>query len=580
MNITDFIVKHLQKGKSVEIPGIGTLTPVGQQITLKNAFSNDKTIVEYIAEKECVNESIAEMMWKNYVDALTDKLAHSGSHDFEGVGELLYNDGIYEFRTKLVKPTVEDTLEAQVVGNVKKYTKKDDEDPFNVFEQPIREDIIGTPGIEKKENVNVVDDEDVITTVYEANAMREQNKATEPKPIEQKPIEQKSIEQKPVETEIHHESVAEKVEPIEEKPVNRMEKRDEAEEARIEEARKESIQQNEASDEVKRDLLSTPLDSKKDRKRRERKERKDKKAAKKLEKKVKYRSSNVSVTKASKEGKKKRKKGRILLIILLILLLLIIGGGVYYFFFAKKASPKVVTTEITDNKDYGVENDFTTNMDLIEYTTEERWDEVVRVCAYMEDYIGNYLDRRGYGKAKSEMMVRVEGYVNTRIDTLLSTNTFSVRRFIPYEDYIYNSYYDCLKVRKAKGARVKIQTELMNMGMLKELMDAMVLELGLVSDRKFVAVNNNDYDMPLPKVNTEKRSKNGFDIVAGFYTNYQSAVRMTASLKKWGCDAYIIEKNSGYYVSMGSAKTRTAAEALLTHIKSWYDGDVVIKQVD
>ena len=38
------------------------------------------------------------------------------------------------------------------------------------------------------------------------------------------------------------------------------------------------------------------------------------------------------------------------------------------------------------------------------------------------------------------------------------------------------------------------------------------------------------------------------------------------------------EKNDGYYVSMGSAPTRTKAEALYNHLKGWYDGDMAIKQ--
>ena len=77
----------------------------------------------------------------------------------------------------------------------------------------------------------------------------------------------------------------------------------------------------------------------------------------------------------------------------------------------------------------------------------------------------------------------------------------------------------------------------------------------------------------------EKNSKQGFDIIAGFYLNKGTAAKMTARLHEQGCDAYIIEKNDMYYVSMGSAPTRTKAEALYNHIKSWYDGDIVIKEL-
>ena len=80
-------------------------------------------------------------------------------------------------------------------------------------------------------------------------------------------------------------------------------------------------------------------------------------------------------------------------------------------------------------------------------------------------------------------------------------------------------------------------------------------------------------------VYVEKNSKQGFDIIAGFYLNKMTAAKMTARLHEQGCDAYIIEKNEMFYVSMGSAPTRTKAEALYNHIKSWYDGDIVIKEL-
>ena len=96
-----------------------------------------------------------------------------------------------------------------------------------------------------------------------------------------------------------------------------------------------------------------------------------------------------------------------------------------------------------------------------------------------------------------------------------------------------------------------------------------------IVDKKNVQDNK---DAP-QSVYVEKNSKQGFDIIAGFYLNKQTASRMTARLHEQGCDAYIIEKNDMYYVSMGSAPTRTKAEALYNHIKSWYDGDIVIKQL-
>ena len=130
------------------------------------------------------------------------------------------------------------------------------------------------------------------------------------------------------------------------------------------------------------------------------------------------------------------------------------------------------------------------------------------------------------------------------------------------------------------------------MKVLDELLDKMVAELGLEADAnapraaEAQPVVAKPADKPAVaqaeeapvRVNMEQNSKLGFDIIAGFYLDRATAARLTARLHELGSDAYIIEKNNMYYVSMGSAKNRTAAEALFKHIKSWYDGDIAIKQ--
>ena len=77
---------------------------------------------------------------------------------------------------------------------------------------------------------------------------------------------------------------------------------------------------------------------------------------------------------------------------------------------------------------------------------------------------------------------------------------------------------------------------------------------------------------------TTKESKQRFDVIEGFYINKDTADKMVSRLHAQGCDAYIIEKNDGFYVSLGSASTYTKAEALFNHLKSWYDGDIAIRQ--
>ena len=131
----------------------------------------------------------------------------------------------------------------------------------------------------------------------------------------------------------------------------------------------------------------------------------------------------------------------------------------------------------------------------------------------------------------------------------------------------------------------------MNQDWLDKFLEQMIEEMGLQPDQQYAVA------MPAQKTaapaaaapvaetkestltaNMEKESKQGFDVIAGFFLNRDNAVRMTARLHSQGCDAYIIEKSGKYYVSMGSAPTRTAADALYKHIKGWYDGDIVIKQ--
>ena len=73
-------------------------------------------------------------------------------------------------------------------------------------------------------------------------------------------------------------------------------------------------------------------------------------------------------------------------------------------------------------------------------------------------------------------------------------------------------------------------------------------------------------------------SKQGFDIIAGVFANKGNADQLCRELKASGCDSYIINRDGLYYVSMGSAASKTAAEALYKHIRSWYKEDINIKQ--
>jgi hypothetical protein len=214
----------------------------------------------------------------------------------------------------------------------------------------------------------------------------------------------------------------------------------------------------------------------------------------------------------------------------------------------------------------------------------------------MRDYINTYLADRGFSSARVPMMDRIRQYANERLEQMLGER-FAVQRLLSYDDYIYNYNEPFMKNRYARSCRGKVQSELMSYRVLDDILYRLADELGLqpgnggqktaaevqqvkadeqkaIERRKQAA---NPTESPV-YVYVEKGSKQGFDLIAGFYLNKNTAAKMTAKLHDMGCDAYIIEFNDLYYVSMGSASSQTAAEALYKHVKSWYDGDVVIKK--
>ncbi len=345
----------------------------------------------------------------------------------------------------------------------------------------------------------------------------------------------------------------------------------------VKNARKEA---KEAEKQAKRDAKEAAKEAK----------RQAKEAAKQSKKKEK-----AETPKANEEKKGKGRRGW--LIILLLLLVLLLGGGAaYYFLVMKGATPSTSGKVAKKDKHLNVpvENAFTYNVDMISYNKQEIAQNSNMVCAFLTDYISQFVTAEGYAKARVPMMDRVRQHSDIRINTLLGPR-FAVQRFIPYNDYIYNYNEPCLKEYYADSARIIVQRELMDMDTLREMLRQVVDEFGLqpgnVAAETATAApapattpaptakkKGNVNDNPV-YVYVEKNSKQGFDIIAGFYLNKSTAAKMTARLHEQGCDAYIIEKNEMFYVSMGSAPTRTKAEALYNHIKGWYDGDIVIKQL-
>ena len=370
-----------------------------------------------------------------------------------------------------------------------------------------------------------------------------------------------------------------------------------------ESAEAEAAARSEADKDAARQAAILKAQEEKERREAEKEADKQKKALRKAEaEKAKAEAKEAKEReRAEKKAAKKNKeddgkKRRVWPIILIILLLLLLCGGAAYYLMTRNNGAKPDTTTSTTHIDAPKVTPFTYNPDMIDYSGREIAEQGDMVCTFMRDYINTYLANRDFSSARVPMMDRIRQYANERLEQMLGER-FAVQRLLSYDDYIYNYNEPFMKNRYARSCRGKVQSELMNYRALDDILYRMADELGLqpgnggqktaaevqqvkadeqkaIERRKQAAPPT---DSPV-YVYVEKGSKQGFDLIAGFYLNKNTAAKMTAKLHDMGCDAYIIEFNDLYYVSMGSASSQTAAEALYKHVKSWYDGDLVIKK--
>ncbi|MCR5444261.1 MAG: DUF4366 domain-containing protein [Bacteroidales bacterium] len=572
MNITDLIVELLQQGKQVELPGMGTFGsemqppyhesstgmyyPARRTLTFSTATSGDESIVQALAQRECVGENVARQMWKNYVDALTDKLQRTGTHAFGELGTLNYASGNgYSFAaTPGVALT---TGDEKPLENVRTYSHEGEVDPFAQFED------------NHAEQARLEAERAEAARLEAARKAEEERLAAERKAEEERLAAERKAEEERQAAERRAEEERQTAE-------RKAEEERLAAERKAEEERKAA--EKEAEEERSAAAAAAALAS--------------------LDA-VSEATSEVSTaaTTPVAEEKKDKKRRFPWWILLILLLLLLLGGAAYYYFKiykpAHESTPVAVATT-THVGDVPVANDLTYNTDLLEYDRRDIEQNANRICRYMEDYIYSFLAYRHYAGAQGQMMERVRQYANDRLGTLMA-DRFAIQRIIPFNDYIYNHNEPYLRQKFAASQRVVVQGELLNMRTLDGILEQMVKELGLEPDAgapraavadvaptaapKAAAKPAKETVEQAPvRVSMEQDSRQGFDIIAGFYIDRATAARLTARLHELGSDAYIIEKNNMYYVSMGSAKNRTAAEALFKHIKSWYDGDIAIKQ--
>jgi hypothetical protein len=324
-----------------------------------------------------------------------------------------------------------------------------------------------------------------------------------------------------------------------------------------------------------------------------------------------------------KEGKKDKKKGKAWLWILIVLLLLLLLGCAAVYFgkpdFVKPAHDWFFTNVMKQEQKETAELDinnmvtnsgqeqssgtqqaaassqqsavsgpasaaaetyadaclFSFSEELTEISTGDIENHADAINDYLSGFITNYLNEKHYSTAKVPMMERIRQYSVSRLIELYDNSGYSEERFFASNDYVSDYIADFKRVHKGRQKQVMVQSEIMDRSFLDNMLNTMVEEIGLKADNAKVAMPPAPPAPPVIK--TEKKSRQGFDLIAGFYTNATTAQKMVDRLKGYGCNAYIIEINHGYYVSMGSAKTRTLAEENYRKAKEWYDGDLSIK---
>jgi len=587
MNITDYLAEYLKQGKRVDLPRLGTLVykkseahydeststfyPSLQSIVLENEKHNGDDIVSYIAERECVGRNTAEQTWRNYLDAINVRLEKEQECQITDLGTITTAGGVATFRA--AEPTELSGPEALLrpISGVNDYTSTNTGDPFAFFEQGGDDKPIRT--------TSFLSDERELRS--EAEAIPEPETETEPETIaepEPEPIaepEPEPIAETEPEPEPEPEPETEPIAETEPEPIAEPETEHKEEEKPV---------VSKAFDDI--DTINTlhQLDAI---------------------------DGSGETEEEPKSGKKeKRHRGgfwKALLWILCILIVLTACGAVidHYLFNSKgrewvsqyipaiapeRDNDGLAATEPMEPKEYDAAaardniTEYTFSLEGLQFSDDEIAEQSHALTAKLQKHLNRYLKSMKMTKHEEAFNEHVEAYVASRLKELLCDDEFHPQELLGYDDYVRETVMPVLKNRQMMHKSMKIQNELLERETLNRLLSE------VVPDDVFAMTPEPSAEEKAgeKKVNVKKEaavtshiattSKQGFDIIAGFSVNKASADRLCRQLKGKGCDAYIINRNGLYYVSMGSAASRTEIDAKYTHIKEWYKGDVSIKK--
>lgn len=622
MNISELIYEYLKQGNAVDIPGVGSFAahqvnahydadttsylPTQLRIEFQPYEIGAQGIVHYIATRDCVSDAIGERNWKNYVETVKSKLLHEGQIHITDLGTLIKTSDGISFAPNEALNKRNPLMDA--VPDVHLYHDGDRTDLFAAFHQPVPQPEAALTPVIAEATPNADEAQAASTDV--SQDITAETASTESVP-ETAPTE-RSV------TAADDNSVSTPL-----ASANNNEPASFAVDTETEAVETETVAETTPDDAntttPKPDQPNSSLDG-----------------LKELEDMQRGESSqdNQSADKTTPTDDTPKPKKRKTWLWILLALLVCLGGC---YFYGAKINPhflngllsgqhnentapapdiesmtsnydeqqadaaidspenqevyggtQTTTTQIdnaksttrhavnsADGEDWREHtNAFTFSTDGLTFTADDKEQTAAAIMNDMRQYIANYARQQRYSRAVDALTDKVANYVAQRVDQLMNPDDeFLIQRFIPYDDYIRDYNMPVLKKRKANRQKNVIQTELME-DMLNNLLREVVDEQGIKADAVKAAA-------PRHYVSTatySKKSKRGYDIIAGFFVVKDNADRMATNLKSKGCDAYIIEVSQGYYVSMGSAESRTKAEALYAHIKEWYKGDVSIKK--
>ena len=620
MNITNYIVEFLKQGNIVEIKGIGTLSPktistrfddetktyfpTVQTVEFSTICNGNEQIISYIAKQEFIGVTTAEKLWENYIAALNDKLKVDGKHEFPEVGELILNaETGYTFNVFDGVNFSKATRNLPILDRVMTYElDAERENPFDKFDHPV-----------------------IPSQQEEASAVEEQPQEQEDVPLEdekvekEEPQEQEYVEEtietvNTTESGSETEENRESEEKIVEMDNNNMEDKKEEQE--------EDGNQSEASDLNK--SIEEEIDEKDKHNVNDNKKKKEKKKKKGKKKKIiipiiilllllllggayyyfvvvkdmnipfiNEKNETTEVAEANAESDIQSKEVE----------------NAEEIDSEESASDGIIEIEEVDTEEsdeveakisdeevgaeaeeiaesdekvkrldlFKGENSYTFDYTLV--AIEDK-DEVIKstckvLVASMRPQIKSFLKKQRYSTAVEPMEERMNEYVIKRLKELFDDNFFHPARLMSYDNYITDYCTNNLQRQRISRAKKTIISEIQMNDIMLEFLNELI-EAGVVTKDKIVA------PAPKPKVvptaDIRLRSKQGFDIISGFFKSRDNAVKEAHRFSRRGADAYVIAKGNLYYVSLGSAPSQTAAEALLRQLKTWNKENMVIKK--